>query len=180
MADVVRRMEDVIHIHVDILLHVVHVVNHLAVNLLRGQRSLERGISIRQHHRSLRTALDGSPVKISTLLQTHHGLFHKQLLLVLAQLTPVPIGNDIVQHIRGAVATHLNAFLVNDSLIVEVLIVGIEVLLHVNELQLTIRVGRDGQRDVLLTDVCRGRTGIGRDYLVVDVDGTLHKPVVCL
>ena len=34
MADVVRGMEDVVHIHIDVLLHVVYIVYVLAVNHL--------------------------------------------------------------------------------------------------------------------------------------------------
>ena len=193
MAQVVRRAEHVVGRHVEVLLGVVHVghVGH-AVNLLRRQRFLEvlvvEGpfgdgpvVVVGQQHGALRKrAARAAGGRVGARRHGDHGFLDEELLLVGAQLAPVPIADDVVQHERLGAVVHLHAVLADLCRLSSIGIVGIEVGLHVDELQLAVRTGGNGQRDVLLAGVGRRRAGIGRHHLVVDVDATLDIPVVGL
>ena len=100
----------------------------------------------------------------------HIGLGDEVLTVARRQLVPIPPGDDIVQAI--AVAFVVNEDLVDRLAVVAdgtdlhrrtVLIglVGIEVGLHVEQLQLTVRCSGNGQRQVYLLRVGVSRTGIG-------------------
>ena len=119
----------------------------------------------------------------------HIGLGDEVLTVVRRQLLPIPPRDDIIQFVAVTLVVHpdlVNRFAVLvggtdlHGLTILLGIVGIKVRLHIEQLQLTVRGCRDGERQVYLLRVGRSRTRIGRHLLVVDIDLTLHVPVVGL
>ena len=182
MAQVVRQAEHIVGCHVHVALGVVDVGHALhAVDLLRRQRGPECLIVCGQHHLALGVAaIRATGSGIGAGCHGDHRLLDEEFALGGIQLAPVPIGDDIVQPVGDAARVHLDTVLANLGRLVLVGIVGIEVGLHVDQLQLSVRACSDGQRDVPLAGVGRRRTGIGRQHLVVDVDAALDVPVVGL
>ena len=120
----------------------------------------------------------------------HIGLGDEVLTVAGRQLLPIPPRDDIIQLVTVALVVHPDLV---DRLAVGIVdradlhriiairhLIGIEVRLHIEQLQLTVRGCRDGERQVYLLRVGRSRTRIGRHLLVVDIDLTLHVPVVGL
>ena len=92
---------------------------------------------------------------------------------------PIPIGDGVVEVVNlGSDEDTVRAYrglAATGSVVVE----GIEVLLHVGEEQRAVGCGSDGQRQVDGLGIGRSRTGVGGDYLVIDVDFATDVPVVC-
>ena len=95
------------------------------------------------------------------------------------QQIPVPIADRCVKTVFYLVNLYLS---VRGQLILYVAsidgIVSILVRHDVEQLHRSVRGGRNGQRNLHLLAVGVGGSGVGRDELVVDVDGTLDVPVV--
>ena len=119
----------------------------------------------------------------------HIGLGDEILTVGSRHLVPIPPRDDIVQSVAVALVVHrylvdrfalsiIRADLHPSAIIVS--IVGIKVGLHVKQLQFTVRGCCDGQRQVYLLRVSIGRTRIGRHFLFINVNFTLHIPVVGL
>ena len=140
-----------------------------------GMRGLQRGAVIGQHH--LSGGVRGIVVLVELVgCHAHHGLGHEVALLGIGQTCVLPIVDDIVQVVGLCTVVHLYAIFADG--ISAAIPIGIEVGLHIEQHQLAMRAGGDGERDLHLLLIGRGTAGIGRHYLVVDVDGTLDKPVV--
>ena len=116
------------------------------------------------------------------------GVGDEVLAILIRHLLPVPPGDDFIQGVAVVVVVHpylLNGLVVcvlgtNLHLLTGLVdgVVGVEVGLHVQQLQLTAVGGGDGQRQVDGLRVGRGGAGIGRHLLVVDVHLALHVPVM--
>ena len=91
---------------------------------------------------------------------------------------PIPPSDDVVELVGHTLVIDLHTVCANLLCLFKITIVSIEARLYVEQLQLTIRTGRDGQRNLHLLRVCGSRTGICRYYLVVDIYLTLDIPVV--
>ena len=107
-------------------------------------------------------------------------LVDEQLLLRVAQHEVVPVGDGVVELV-GDVAQHNLVIALERCLRRAVVrrVVGIVVGLHLQELHPAVRGRGDGERDVDHLAVGVGHTGVGRDVLVVDIDGALDEPIVC-
>ena len=179
MADVVRRAEEVRHVgdgHADGLAFVVEHGVALALKGVEGRvvhDVLAGGIL---------HAVDGASLAVDI------GLRDEALAVLVRHEVPVPPGDDLVQCVAVALVVHphllyLLAVLVEVANLLRVLSVGpvgVEVGLHVEQLQAAMRGGGDGQRQVDGLRVGVGRAGVGRHLLVVDVHLALHVPVVGL
>ena len=132
-------------------------------------------------------AVDGAVLGV----EVGHG--DEVLAVLVRHLVPVPPGDDIVQTVGLVLVVHpylIHQFAVGilDAANLHLLrlvgrvrhIVGVEVGLHIEQLQAAVRGGGDGQRQVYGLRVGIGRAGVGRYLLIVDVDGALHVPVVGL
>ena len=105
-------------------------------------------------------------------------LLDKVILLALCELMPIPPSDDIVQQISRTFIVNLHTIgthLGGSSLVA---IVSIKAGLYVEQLQLTIRTCRNGQRDFHLLRVGCRRTCVCRYHLIVDIYFTLDEPVM--
>ena len=76
------------------------------------------------------------------------GLRYEQFLFRRAQAAPIPIGDGVVEMVGvGAEKDAVLAYLCLAAGL-RIVVVGLEVLLHVLQLQHTVGGGRDGQRQV--------------------------------
>ena len=58
-------------------------------------------------------------------------------------------------------------------------IISIEIGLHIEQFQFTIRTSRYGKRNLHFLTIGSSRTCISRNRLIVNVNLTLDEPVVC-
>ena len=130
---------------------------------------LQHGVSLRIGH-------------IANLALCHGGvgLAHKLHLVGIAELHPIPVADGVVDVVGDVVDEHgLIGLQLGLALTAYRLIVSIEVGLDVLDGNLAMRGGRDGEGDVHRLAIGVGRTRVGRDVLVVDIDATLDVPIVC-
>ena len=154
--------------------------HRLTVDDLRRSTGLQLLVVGRQQHRTLRVGL----VANLTVGDGNVGIHHKVMLISLAQLHPIPIGDRVVQMVglvvvdNDAVCLCILVGILQRYTLVEIVVVGVEVHLHILEFHLTVRGSIDVQRDLLGLAIGIRHTSIGRDILVVNVTGASDEPVV--
>ena len=111
--------------------------------------SLMEGLIILQNVGSciIRSTVDSTIVHIDTCL------LDEVLLFVLCQLVPIPPRNDIIELVCCTLVVNLNTIGANLLCLFVIAIVSIAVRLDIQQLQLTIRAGCDGQRNLHLLRV---------------------------
>ena len=118
---------------------------------------------------------------------------NKVLTVSCRHLVPVPPADDIVQLVGVTLVVHRHliyrlavGIVPRTNLHRSITIVGtrhlvgIEVRLHIQQLQLSVRCGSNGQWQMHLLRIGISRTSVGRHLLLVDIHITLHIPVVGL
>ena len=169
MADVVRHVEDIVE---------GHGVGGIECRSRHGGIGcLPCCIFRRQQHGTF--GHDGRAVGQRTLSSADVCLLHEVLAVFVVEEIPIPVGYGVVEVVNlGSDEDTVRAYrglAATGSVVVE----GIEVLLHVGEEQRAVGCGSDGQRQVDGLGIGRSRTGVGGDYLVIDIDFATDVPVVC-
>ena len=174
VADVVRHVEDIVEGHgvggIECRSH------HLGIGCLQSR------VFIRQQHSAFGHGTcghSGGTGSHRTCCSADVCLLHEVLAVFVVEEIPIPVGDGVVEVVNlGSDEDTVRAYrglAATGSVVVE----GIEVLLHVGEEQRAVGCGSDGQRQVDGLGIGRSRTGVGGDYLVIDVDFATDVPVVC-
>ena len=173
VADVVRQAEEVVEVAV--------IVRDASLLVGHGRTGRTGAPQCRvlcgQHH-----------VALLIVLATHGAVVNDEVSLLdeprlvgLAHQVVGPITHGVVQPVGGVVDDEL--FIGIGRLVAQfvavLVVVGVVVGLHVAQRHAAVGGSTDGERQFHLLGVGIGRTGVGRDILVVDVDAASYVPVVC-